>query len=85
MNIYTKLNSIIKKYFGEVILIGGIGILFYNVFNFSHNAYYQKGILLMKNRELEGIAYYYHSDTLLMIAIGVMLITTGILIIKKRK
>ncbi|MCK5510375.1 hypothetical protein KAI65_02430 [Candidatus Parcubacteria bacterium] len=76
------MKKIIKRIFGEVILVGGIGILFYNIFNFSHEVYYEKVGLV--RRELEGIAYYYNLDTLLMIAISAMLIVAGILIIKNK-
>ena len=78
-----KIKKIMKKIFGEMILVGGMGMLFYNILNFSYKTHYSKKIVI--HRELEGIAYYYHPGTLLMIAIGAMLITAGILIIKNKQ
>lgn len=60
----------IKKYLGETILVIGTGLFVRNIFNFS---YYSR-------REY----YYYPSDVLMGISIGIMLIVAGILIIKKQ-
>ncbi len=60
----------IKKYLGETILLIGTGLFVRNVFNFSYNTGMEY--------------YYYHSDILMGIYIGAMLIVAGILIIKKQ-
>lgn len=72
----------IKKFIGEIILTGGIGLFAYSIFNFSYKTY---GSEFLLNGELAGMAYYYHSVTLLMIAIGAILITVGVLIIRNRQ
>ena len=81
------MKQISKRFSGETILIGGVGLFTYNIFNFSYRTYGKGGLDLNLNfePELQGIAYYYHSDTLLMIAISAMLITLGILVIKNRQ
>lgn len=88
------MKQFIKNYLGEIMTIVGTGIFMYNVFNFSYHTYGKGGEssdLAIdfgfggKVPELEGIAYYYNSDVLLMIAIGAILITAGILIIKNKK
>lgn len=67
------MKQFIKKFIGEILLISGIGILTYNIFNFYHTyTNYQGGY------------YYYNTGTLSLIAIGAMLMTMGILIIKNK-
>lgn len=81
----------IKKFFGEILIVIGIGIFSYNIFNFNYETYeiYEKRSLLPKlsgPAVLEGgVAYYYTSNTLFLVAIGAMLVAGGILIIKNRK
>jgi hypothetical protein len=79
-----------KKYLGELLTIMGTGISVYNVFNFSYRTYgkiISEGLLpklpsLGPKLELEGIAYYYSSDTLWLISIGAMLIILGLIMMK---
>jgi hypothetical protein len=76
-----------KKYVGEIMIIIGSGLFSYNLFNFSYKTYGKGGLLALKYgaSELEGIAYYYSSDSLTLISIGVILIISGILIIRHKK
>ena len=75
----------IKKYIGEIMIIAGSGLFSYNVFNFSYQTFGKGSLLKMYGAaELEGIAYYYSSNSLILISIGVMLIVGGILIIRNK-
>ena len=80
----------IKKYLGEISLTGGIGLFIYNIFNFSYEtttgSCFNIDIDLFDcdTELIEGVAYYYQSDTITMISIGAMLIIIGILIIKNK-
>lgn len=77
----------IKKFIGEILVTVGVGTFFYNIFNFDYRTYGKGGPLLKLQgiTEIEGIAYYYKGDVLIMIALGAMLATIGILIIKNRQ
>jgi len=77
----------IEKYIGEIFVTIGIGTFFYNILNFSYRTYGKGGLSpkLPGIPELEGIAYYYKNDVLIMIALGAILATIGILIIKNRQ
>lgn len=70
----------IKQYIGEVILLFGLGITSYNIFNFTNSS---AGLLL--DPFMGENIYYYEDTTLLLIASGVVLTVLGILIIKNRK
>lgn len=74
----------IKKYIGEIFIIIGSGLFSYNIFSFSYQIY-GKGGLPSFGPEFEGIAYYYSPNSLTLISIGVMLIISGILIIRRKK
>lgn len=75
-----KILKTIEKFFGEIILMIGTGIFFYNIFNiFTFNRFTRPF------RTLKGYAYYYNQDILLLISIGAMLIVAGILIIRNKK
>ncbi len=84
-----------KKYIGEIMTIIGTGIFTYNIFNFSYSGGYGGKYLgdyprfesIVKNigrYEFNYVAYYYDSETLLLIALGAMLIVGGLLIIKNK-
>lgn len=73
----NKIISSVKKYLGELLTTGGTGLLFYNVFDFSHTS---GGLLINSTPH-----YYYYSDTLISIAVGAMLIILGLIIIKNKK
>jgi len=80
------MKNIIKKFIGEILVTLGTGAFFYNIFNFSYRTYTKNGLRPEPPRgELEGIAYYYNNDVLMIIAIGAALTTIGILIIKNRQ
>jgi len=81
------MKKIIKKYFGEISLVIGVGTFFYNIFNFSYRTFGKGGLLpkLPGSDDFEGIAYFYSSDVLIMIAVGAILMTIGILIIKNKQ
>ena len=72
----TKIINLAKKYLGEILITLGSGILAYNIFNFSHRG---------SGLRVSNPYYYYHSDTLLFITIGTILIVVGILIIKNKR
>ena len=82
-----KILKLIKKYFGKIMTISGVGIFTYNVFNFSYKTA-TKGLASLPalgNTQIEGVAYYYTSDVLFRLAISSMLFVSGILIIKNKK
>ena len=78
---------LIKQYIGSLSLITGVGIFVYNIFNFDNDVssglgkYAEYGY----NDDVTDrvIHYFYWHDTLILIAIGAMLITLGILILRK--
>ncbi len=77
----------IKMYLGEVLIVLGAGIFSYNVFNFSwkDEVGFDIGFDIdFGSRSLGNVAYYYSGGTLLLIALGAMLIASGILIIKNK-
>ena len=79
-----------KKYLGEILLIGGVGLFIYNIFNFSYKTTIGScfdldlDIFDCDTEPIQGVAYYYQADTILMISVGAMLIIIGILIIKNK-
>ena len=78
-----------KKYLGEILLIGGVGLFIYNIFNFSYKtanvlSSYPKLKINSGIEQFQGVAYYYQPNTILIISIGAMLIIIGILIIKNK-
>jgi len=78
-----------KKYLGESAIILGAGIIGYNIFNFSSSPNCNTGGSFIEfgfggDCEFEYLAYYYADNTLLLISIGIMLIVSGILIIRGR-
>ena len=82
-----QLKIFTKKYSGEILLTGGAGLFIYNIFNFSYET--QFGLFrschnTVSCEPIQGVAYYYQSNTTLMISIGAMLIVAGILIIKNK-
>lgn len=77
-------------------VIIGSGISVYNLLDFAHSTYLTKNSfqgsrmerLLAKhsgNASPQTVYYYYSANTLLWIALGVMLIVVGILIIRSKK
>ena len=79
-----QLKIFIGKYLGEMSLTGGVGLSVYSIFNFS----YETRLGLCRHgvscEPIQGVAYYYYSDVILMISTGAMLIIIGILIIKNK-
>ena len=67
-------------------LVGGTGLFFYSVFNFSYRDT-STGLprLPSLSHELINVAYYYKEDALQLIATGAILIVVGILVIRNRK
>lgn len=80
-----KIITLIRKYLGEVMIIVGTGIFVYNIFNFSYVATMGTCLPALGCSEIQGVAYYYSSDILLLITIGSILMITGILIIRNKK
>jgi hypothetical protein len=75
----------IKRHIGKIMIIVGSGLFFYNIFNFSYQTFDKGGLLRTPGaKELEGIAYYYSSNSLILISVGVVLIVSGILIIRNK-
>jgi len=89
------MKKLIKKFIGEFLLILGVGLFIYNVFNFDigGGTYHEgeNGIpQYLRDREgyhsFENTSYfYYRKDTLKSLTIGAILITIGILTIRNRK
>lgn len=71
---FSTMKQFIKKFVGEILLVGGVGLFSYNILGFSYHT---------SNRR--GDYYYYDSNTLLIIVVGAMLIAVGVLIIKNRQ
>ena len=65
------MKQFIKKFKTEILITWGAGLLSYNIFNFYHGSY-------------QGSYYYYPSSAQWGISIGIMLITIGILINKRK-
>ena len=77
--------SFFKKYLGEIMAIIGTGFFVYNVFNFSYRT--SEGFSFefdFGEKDIQGVAYYYNLETLLLIAIGAILIVSGFLVIKNK-
>jgi len=72
----------IKKYFGEILLVIGIYITTYNLFNFSYRR--DCGVTLDLYECNNPVAYIYPNDTLIMLGIGFVLLVVGILIIRRK-
>ena len=79
-----QLKDFIKKYLGETSLVGGVGLFIYNIFNFSYKTEFGLCRWGVSCEPIQGVVYYYQSDTILMISVGAMLIIIGILIIKNK-
>ena len=79
--------KLLKKIYGEIILISGVGLFTYNFFNFTSYIYpKERGLRSFDGpTEWGGVSYYYEYETLIPIAIAAMLIAAGILIIRNKK
>ena len=77
----------IKKHIGEILLIAGSFVTTYELFSFKHSYYGSSGGLSGLPRLSEAtnpaVYYYYSSESLLLLSLGVALVVLGILIIKK--
>ena len=76
----------IKKYLGEIItLIGGI-ITTNNILRFSYTT--ERGSLRalpsLGDSPIQGVAYYYSSEVITLLTLGVALIVLGVLILRKK-
>ena len=80
-----KIITLIKKYLGEVMIIVGTGIFMYNIFNFSYLTTMGTCLPTVSCSRIQGVAYHYPSDILLLITIGSILMITGILIMRNKK
>lgn len=69
-----------QKYLGGILLLIGLGITSYSVFNFTNSS---AGINL--DMFMGENIYYYKESTLLFIGAGVVLIGLGVLMIKNRE
>ena len=76
-----KLIILLRKFIGEILTIIGSGVFTYNIFNFSNAGDRDETVIRIMGGH---IGYYYHDDTLKFIALGAMLIATGLFIIKYR-
>ena len=80
-----NINRIARNYLGETALIIGTGILSYNIFNFSYKT--KTGVCVslgLSCEKIQGVAYYYTEEILLLISIGAILMTLGFLILRKK-
>lgn len=76
----------IKKYVGEIFLLGGTFMVIYNILNFS----YDRGCGILTKYGIENqcnnpVAYFYSDEIRLMLGFGVVLFITGILIMKNKR
>jgi len=73
-----KILKLLKKYIGEIFIIGGTGLFIYNIFDFSYE--FRIGSLSLKCVKscIKIVCYYYSYSTLSYITIGAMLIVLGI-------
>ena len=84
-----KILRLIKNYIGEVMLVVGVGLFTYNVFDFSFSDSTRglltpSGLPSLGGRDLGNVAYYYTETNLLLISAGAMLTVVGILVIRNR-
>lgn len=82
--------KLIRNYFGEISLVVGTGLFFYNIFNFSFSDSTRGGINIpglpkLGGRELGNVAYYYTEIGLLLISVSAILIVVGILMIRSKR
>ncbi len=88
--------KIIKNLLGEFFFTSGVGIFIYNILSFSykggHGGKWIDGSLsflpqlLTRGRyEFEYVVYYYKHDTIVLVTIGAIMITLGLLIIKNKQ
>jgi hypothetical protein len=78
--------KIIKKYIGEAVLLIGVFLFFSNAVNFdsSHSLckYHLKNLSLSYCEN--PVVYYYDDNVLHVLGYGAVLITIGILVIKRK-
>lgn len=90
-NKIKQLIQFFKKYgayLGKLMTIIGSGLFVHNLLNFSHHTIEAKEGFCHSLKlcfDVIGVAYYYSSNTLLWLTIGVMLFVSGILILKNKK
>lgn len=88
---FMKIFMVIKKYLAEFVIIVGTGIFTYNIFSFSHTGGHGGEYggppqlpSFSGGYEFEYVAYYYTHTSLLLIAVGMMLVIGGMLFIRNR-
>ncbi len=82
-----EITILLKTYYGEIMLVLGVGIFSYNVFHFNRKEeYYSGDIFVFDTFVFNGSNAAYSSETLviILIALGAMLIASGILIIRNK-
>ena len=80
----------LKKYIGEISILVGTMLTSYNILNISF--LYEHEVFIEFNFDdtnpselINGVAYYYNEDTIMLITLGITLIVFGILYIKRSK
>jgi hypothetical protein len=86
------MKNLYKRYTGEFLLILGVGIFVYNVFNFQSVGYGETNVasndIDFNNPtypNFQCFKYFYTTATQNQIVVGAILVTIGILIIRNKK
>ncbi|OQA70799.1 MAG: hypothetical protein BWY34_00423 [Parcubacteria group bacterium ADurb.Bin247] len=78
----------IKENLGELLTIIGVGLFVFNVFNFSYTTTtgfgFSKFVFETAESNIEGVAYYYPMENLLLITLGSMLVVAGFFIYSEK-
>ncbi|MFH1534145.1 MAG: hypothetical protein ABID64_04405 [Nitrospirota bacterium] len=77
----------IKKYIGELVTLVGVTMTSYNMFGLFNVIHYKKSKSVPEGTDFDfSILEHIYSDTqTILITIGIVLIVTGIFIIRSRK
>lgn len=82
-----KVINFIKKYSGQLLILFGVGIFVYSVFNFSYETEIGYRLLPIPGdtEPIQGVAYFYADIVRIWVTIGAALTTIGILVILSKR
>lgn len=83
-----KIIETIKNYLGELLVVGGVGVFVYNIFDFGYkkNCYPEHGLGALAGQCRDYVSYYYYTETsLTLITIGAMVFVLGLCALRNRK
>lgn len=79
-----------KKIFGSLLIVVGVGLATYNLLHFSSDISTTKGVCLptppsigCEKIPIQGAVYYYTNTRIQLITLGATMITAGLLVTKK--